>query len=107
MELTDLHWVAGFLEGEGAFKLAKVGNKTYIRISAASTDEDVIERLDGLTIHGTMHGPYQYKSNNLEYWTWEIAKQKHVAALLMTIYPIMSERRQNKISELLTHWKVS
>jgi len=53
-----------------------------------------------------MHGPYQYKSN-LEYWTWEIAKQKHVAALLMTIYPIMSERRQNKISELLTHWKAS
>ena len=47
MELRDLYWLAGWLEGEGSFTF-NTGTKPYIsnspRISSVSTDRDVVNR---------------------------------------------------------------
>src|SRR3990167_10221228 len=60
MELRDLYWLAGWLEGEGSFTF-NTGTKPYIsnspRISSVSTDRDVVNR--AATIMNThLLGPY-------------------------------------------------
>ena len=62
MDTIALAWVAGLLEGEGAFVLAwhksSAGPYPEVRVQCNMTDEDVIRKLHASTGVGAVRGPY-------------------------------------------------
>jgi hypothetical protein len=73
------------------------------------TDRGIIERVSKL-FNCTLCGPYVSKqkkadgSSKKETWFAHLSGNK-AAAWMMTIYPLMGLRRQEKIKELLTRWR--
>lgn len=99
----SLGWVTGWLEGEGSF-----GIYTNLpRISAQSTDKDVLDMLV-LLIGGTTNGPYQRQGkryiNSKPYYSWHL---DDVVALevMNSIYPLMSQRRREQINKVFLNLK--
>ena len=106
MKDRELGWLAGLLEGEGCFCLMvnKTNGRRYIKISLDMTDEDTVKRASEYAGVGTLGGPYS-RGSNKSVWIWQVQKQADAAALMMMLFPLMGQRRQDKISELLTIWK--
>jgi hypothetical protein len=99
----DLYWLAGLFEGEGCFTAKRENGGGYPYIFCGMTDRDVIERIHKL-IPSTV---IEIKSKKLGYkpiWRWAIWGGK-AAGVMMTLYPLMGERRKAKIKELLEKWK--
>lgn len=101
LKTNDLHWVAGFLEGEGSF--TKCGSA--ITISAVQVNVEPIDKLHNL-FDGYKRTYYrkEIKTNNGRYHRWEVYG-RNAASLMMTLYPMLSEKRKNRIKELLAIWK--
>jgi hypothetical protein len=104
MEIKDLYWVAGIIEGEGSFTVIYQSKYPQISVQLKMTDKDVIQRTYDIVRSGKVNGPYYYKGGK-PCWQWKIAVQKEAAAFMMTIYPLMCSRRQERIAELLTLWR--
>src|SRR5580765_8118192 len=102
----DIGGVAGILEGEGSFIIRPSERKGryYILAKMQSTDEDTICRIHSVTGLGKMNGPYCYGKSNKLVWSWYTIG-KDAAALMMTLYPMMSERRQGQIKYCLNKWR--
>lgn len=110
LETRDLHWLAGWLEGEGCFEFrcpapprksdgVKAG---YPRITAGCTDKDVAERAHRILGTGSM-----YEENNgrtTPMWRVNIQNQKAIG-WMMTLYTLMGKRRQTKIKEIISSWR--
>ena len=103
--LLDIAWLAGLLEGEGCFKMQSSGGyKGSICISLQMTDKDVVQRVTAL-LDGTLWGPHgPYGHSKLPTYQTAIFGSK-AASWMMTLFPLMGERRQGKIKELLDYWK--
>lgn len=92
----DLLWLAGLLEGEGAFDLHR---GRYPRIRLGMTDRDTVGRAASLmdskirlTLRPTPNKPT---------WHAEISGEK-AAAIMREILPFMGARRSQKIAEILS-----
>lgn len=100
MRTTDLHWVAGFLEGEGCFGVTHVNKNryTYLTIQVTSVDKDVLERLASATGVGRIDGPHKTRSklHNPTY-AWRCQKQAEAEPLMRKLYPMLGERRRKQI----------
>ena len=95
---TDLHWLAGLLEGEGCFSVSKSSRKrTGIRTMLSMKDEDVVRRAHALFGYGNVR---QGKDGM---WWWDTSGWRSGALMLM-LYPYLGERRQKRIAELLRGW---
>lgn len=102
---TELVWLAGILEGEGSFFCLQ-GKPGNLSVSAGMTDHDVIQRVHRAATVGYVIGPYRPKNPaHKPFWTWRVGRTCDAAALMMTVYPLMGERRQEKIRELLLGWR--
>ena len=97
----DLGWIAGLLEGEGFFGLTQ---GKYLRIQVAMTDTDVIERLRLVLGFGYLDKTRRLPSGKIAYY-WIVANQSQAAGLMMTLLPLMGQRRSEKIRECLVTWK--
>lgn len=102
LTIGEIYWVAGVLEGEGCFTLRD--GRPYIY--CGMTDRDVVEKLKDTLGLGRVSGPFirtiiQHKPISV----WTLSKQKEAAGLMMTLYPLMGKRRQQKIREILQAWK--
>jgi len=97
----DLYWAAGFLEGEGSFGLAR---KT-VNISADQVQREPLERLQRI-----FGGPiYQCSPKGRQvqpYFKWNVYGPR-AAGVAMTLFAIMSPRRQQQIVSALEAWKNS
>lgn len=97
MDERDLYWLAGLLEGEGAFDLHR---GKYPRIRLAMTDRDTVGRaatlLDGKVRLSLKPAPQQAT------WHVEISGTK-AAAIMRLILPHMGARRSGKIATVLGH----
>ncbi len=104
---SQVHWIAGLLEGEGTFCYTTFqGKSNSIRIGLSMTDKDIILRIANLLGFGSIHKIGQ-DSNHLSkqpQYRWETSGIR-AAGLMMTIYTLMGERRQAKIRELLAHYR--
>ena len=97
MDIKDVLWLAGLLEGEGAFCLA---NGT-ITVQLGMTDEDVVKRAACLV--GNPHIGKQYDKRKPSYkphFRWTLCGDK-AKAVMVEILPYMGERRSKRIDELL------
>jgi len=100
---NQISWVSGLLEGEGSFAYYKVPT-----IDIGMTDFDVLIKLSnimssnsnvnkhGIDMRGDRKRLYRYKINGNLAIQW-----------MMTLYPLMGERRKARIREVITEWKSS
>lgn len=101
-QLKDIYWLAGLLEGEGCFGLLAFGQP---RIQLTMTDRDVIDRV-AMIAGPAVKGPYRQSGNRQEVFAVTITGRK-AAGWMMSIYPLMGQRRQSKIREALATWRAS
>lgn len=106
MSPVETAWVAGLLEGEGAFVVSWVERKNRwryptIRVQMNQTDEDVVRKL-GRLAGGMVRGPYPNSGKgDKPVWRWELGRRDALIALLHDIRPHMGARRTARIDELL------
>ena len=100
-KIKDIYYIAGILEGEGCFLTN--GSPT---IKLSMTDRDIVMRVRNLM--GANKIIHAFKSSLKNGW-----KQKYTLTLhgslaiqwMMTLYPLMGERRRTKIKEVIEVWK--
>lgn len=105
---NDLHWLAGWLEGEGSFMFSRAVVKAtgYVKhnfsISAASVDRDVLARAAAL-LEVNVRGPYHSGNERHQpYWTFRLGDRDAVLRWCQRLRPLMGERRQAQIDAVLT-----
>lgn len=97
-EIADLQWIAGFLEGEGSF--------TYhasLAVSASQVQRWPLEKLrvllgGSISTNGRLKQPQRQLCS-----VWYLHGYR-AAALMMTIWSLMSPRRQKQIEVALAKW---
>ena len=92
--LIDLHWAAGFLEGEGSFQFPH-------RVSASQVQEEPLLRLRemfGGKI-GITKRP-ESKPNQKDCHSWNTSGSR-ARGIMMTLYPLMSTKRKEQIKQAL------
>ncbi len=116
LKIKDLYWLAGLIEGEGCFSLQGNGSrgkgkcwtrKPNIRIGMA--DKDVLDYAARI-FNTNVTGPYKNKLPNgtLGKDIWHISINGNKAIQwMMTLYSLMSQRRKNKIEEIINYWKAN
>ncbi|WFU42625.1 hypothetical protein QA640_09275 [Bradyrhizobium sp. CB82] len=96
IETTDLKWAAGFLEGSGSFSFT-----SSLALTGSQADLWPLERLQSL-FGGTIKPSGTPK--NKVVLSWYIHGHR-AAAVMMTLYVLMSPRRQAQIRSALAIWK--
>ena len=93
--VSEICWLAGLLEGEGNFHSAH-----SLMLRCAMTDLDTMERVSEMFkwplshTHTPAGKPYYtIQINGINAYQW-----------MVTIYPIMGKRRQERIREIVREW---
>ena len=97
----DLEWAAGFLDGEGHFGTRV---KDFMpRVTACQKDEWALMRLSRM-----FGGKVSYHAPQKAHWQptyrWE-HRGRRGAAIMMTLYSLLSPYRQKQIREALDAWR--
>jgi hypothetical protein len=96
----DIRWLAGLLEGEGSFMPYK-GNP---RIALSMTDLDVVVRA-AVFLHGAVN-PIRDKRSPRRKILWQTCNYgANAVGWMMTLYPVMGQRRRARIREVIAAWK--
>jgi hypothetical protein len=103
IDMKELYWLAGLIEGEGSFTFTNTPHG-YPRVKVKMTDEDVVRRCQTVSGVGKVSGPHS-NGDLKPSWTWVVQRHSHAAGLMMTLYTLMGERRQEKIRECLQRWE--
>lgn len=93
---ADLIWLAGLLEGEGAFDAHR---QRYPRIRLQMTDRDTVERaarLMGTTVRLSLK-----RAPASATWNAELSGDR-AAAIMATLLPHMGARRSQRIADVLS-----
>lgn len=99
IELSDIYWLAGILEGEGCFV---IGNSSSILLQMS--DEDIVRRVATL-LKAKVSGPLPVRKNSYKPLFLTQVHGVRAAEWMMTIWPIMGYRRKAKILKCLAYWK--
>ena len=101
-DIKDINWLAGFLEGEGSFMMTRNGKKSRMpRLTASQKQRWPLEKVLSIIRLGNVHYIesidmyfYNLYCNNAIQW-------------MMTLYSLMSPRRQEQIRKVIELWKNS
>lgn len=99
--VAELAWAAGIIEGEGT--LHATGRRNVV-VAVVMTDEDVLRRLREVLGVGSITGPYLRREGTKPQWHWTVSCARHVAAVVMTLYPLLHERRREQARAVLEVW---
>lgn len=91
----DILWLAGLLEGEGAFDLSK---GRYPRIRLAMTDRDVVGR--AATLMDTSIRLSLKRAPSAPTWHSEVSGPR-AEAIMRELLPFLGTRRSQRIAEVL------
>jgi hypothetical protein len=94
--LNELYWIAGFLEGEGNF--SRCGGT--IVVSATQVQKEPLDRLHNLLSGNIAQYSHKNRLNCQPFYRWQIYGKK-AEELMKAIFPIMSPKRQTKITACL------
>lgn len=100
----DIHWLAGFLDGEGYFGI----QGSTPRITAAQKDVWPllkVKSLVGGTIYRHMGSGSKQRGIEAKPINTIHLNGKRAIGLMMTLYSLLSPRRQEKIKEIVEQWK--
>lgn len=100
---AELYWIAGFLEGEGNFRGQGNTPKTKTTwtesVRAVQVNKEPVLLLQVL-LGGTLVHKSRGGGPRQDVWSW-IATGARGRGIMMTLYPLMSERRQQQIFHAL------
>lgn len=106
MDIKNIYWLAGLLEGEGYFASRKSKDVYYCPvISIQMTDSDIIYRAK--SIMGGTASVTSYIPSNEKYkvkYTYSIQGDLAIQ-WMMTLYPLLGDRRKAKVKEVILSWK--
>lgn len=97
----ELYWAAGFLEGEGSFGLCR----KQMNVCAAQVQREPLERLQRM-FGGNIYECSPSGRGKSRHYQWN-AYSSRGAGVAMTLYTLMSPRRQEQIAKALAVWKVA
>jgi hypothetical protein len=100
--INDLYCIAGFLEGEGYFGR----DRNSPKITARQVQKYPLDRLISLLGGTLVLDKRPIKSNQSPIWCWQLPTIRAVG-LMMTLYKLMSPKRQDQISKTLTIWRAA
>jgi len=104
---TDIYWAAGFLDGEGAFIKPEryARGRSGLVVSASQSGRELLERLQRL-FGGSISLAFKagQHTHKRDHFHWRI-RGMHGAALMMTLYPLLSSRRREQIRSALAIWR--
>ena len=107
MKLEDFRWLAGLLEGEGAFMWLR--RQRTLKVYLGMTDRDIMERARALIgktrpSYGVNHKPASNRPTRKTMYVL-YAHGARAAGLMMSFYTLMGFRRKAQIKKALTQWK--
>ncbi len=104
ISVIDIAWAAGFLEGEGSFGCYGIRTRKTpnIRVAASQVQAEPLERLKHL-FGGSIHHLRAHKEGQSDYFQWAISSSRAMG-VMMTLFRLMSPRRQTQIRAALTMW---
>lgn len=110
--VKELYWLAGLLEGEGCFTFGNLSQSgsgfRHPALVLDMTDKDTMEKaaaMFGTSVY-TLHTPTMKKNNGKPSFRTQVTGTRAVA-WMMTLYPLMGSRRQERIREILHSWRES
>lgn len=101
IEMKHIYWLAGFYEGEGSVACYRK-NGGYFALSITQKDTEVLYKLQ-LLFGGKVYDIGKYDSSR-EYSCWMAYGQRAVG-LAMTIFTLMTKRRQAQLLAALMVWR--
>lgn len=99
--MSDLHWLAGLLEGEGTFGVQTVDGKPYAYARLVMTDLDVVERAAALF---PTTGSIVVVPSRKEGWQQSYSvnwSHRKAIDVMWAVLPYMGARRTAKIVDTL------
>lgn len=114
--VADIHWAAGFLEGEGCFASRESPHKKWdvtvlcVDVLAVQVQKEPLERLQrwfGGSLKERQQGidkraPVGNVRRNI--WCWLLTSSRAIG-LMMALYPLMSPWRQEQIKKAILMWR--
>jgi hypothetical protein len=100
--LSELHWAAGFMEGEGSFGFYRNAKGPRLMMSCAQVCQEPIERLKAL--FGGNSRLQEMAAPRQAIWKWQVYGVR-AAAGMMTLYSLMAPRRKGQIEQALEGWR--
>jgi hypothetical protein len=96
---TDIHWLAGLMEGEGSFQWNKSPS-----IQMSTTDYDVAIRAARI-MNVEVTGPYKPRGHAGYKTVWHVRAYSSMAASwMMILFCLLGARRQEQIRSTLAEW---
>jgi Helix-turn-helix domain of resolvase len=95
MSSAELHWLAGWLEGEGSFQAPPPSKPACPRISAQARDRDVVAEAGRL-----LQVKSTFEKARRQHWSpiWRVLLQgRRAIAMMLTLEPLMGKRRREQI----------
>src|SRR3972149_72726 len=102
IDIKQIFWIAGFLEGEGSFTGRTPKNRCAI-VSATQVQLEPISRLQSL-LGGKIRSFSRKEVTGNIYHRWELFASRAIG-LMFTIYQLMSPKRQSQILKVINGWK--
>lgn len=96
VELTDLAWAAGFLDGEGCIQLAKPSNKVHASTRSVLVHCTQLKRepLDKLAaMFGGNVRPMRLNKQGYQIWQWNVTRAELVINCLEGVLPYLTSKR--------------
>lgn len=97
IDLKDIYWAAGFMEGEGSFRFTKSKSG---QVSAPQKQSECLERLQSM-FGGSIYGP---ETTGRDIYQWQLNGDKAVGIMMM-LFPLMSQKRKAQIKKSVDAWK--
>lgn len=102
IDMHELYWAAGFIEGEGSFIFSRRARWGNARISVPQVEIEPLHRLQRL-MGGTI---CTEKGPNGRFRIFRLQIDGHVAVgWMMTLWTLMSAKRRSQIEAALNGWK--
>ena len=104
IDVKELYWAAGFLEGEGWFGISAASPV----ISASQVQKEPLERLQkifgGVISLRNNAGVRARGTNSKDIWVWGVCGGKAIGVML-TLWTLLSEKRRHSIEKAVSAWR--
>jgi hypothetical protein len=102
IKMNDIHYIAGFLDGEATFVFSSGGSP---RIQVTSTDLDLIENCKAkMGLDNNLYMVTKYAENHKQAYGFSV-NGRDAIMWMMTLYPLLCIRRKEKIKDIIRQWK--
>lgn len=97
---NEWYWLAGLIEGEGWFSRPPSSEPRRFRVNIAMRDRDVLLRAGQMVSISYLYLDKKKDENRSDLYQLTI-RGKNAIRTMMTIFPVMGERRQQQIQKML------